>query len=136
LLLVVLRSYKVSTTGIPTIHFHSLISDIIPIPLNTIFLDTLSQVDLLACLALTDTSATLHSFILEEVLGTRTLCRFLRRNQYLLQHDIYGRFFTKQDLGRLRRAVEALRRREGDAFYTQVLPFLGPLIGLTPRSCP
>ena len=105
-----------------------------PIPLNTLFLDTLSQVDLLACLALTDASATLHSLILDEVLTARTLCHFLCRNQYLLQHDIYGRFITSQELGRLRRAVEALRRRHGDTFYAQVLPFLGPLIGLTPRT--
>ena len=108
-----------------------------PIPLNRVILDTIAEVDFLACLSLTNTSNTLRSFILDNVITPTSLCRFLQANQYLLHHDIYRRFISPHEGACLRRAVETLRHRSHrneDSFYTKILPTLGPLLAITPQS--
>ena len=67
-------------------------------PLNRVVLRALADVDFLAALALTGTSATLRMFIFEEVLIISTLARFLHENQYVLRHDIYHTIFSDKEI--------------------------------------
>ena len=109
------------------------IPDPMPLPLNSVFLTALADVDLITVLALTEASSSLYHFILEEALSISALCRFLRKNQYVFQHDqAYFRLFSNQEIILLHRAFEALRRRHGEYLYQQTVNCLGPLLGRTP----
>jgi hypothetical protein len=100
-------------------------------PLIREILCGLAEVDFVAALALTETSATLYHFIFGQVVTARLLCDFLQQNQYALHHDIYGSQFSNREIALLHRAVEFFRHREND-FYDKIIPFLGPLIAHTP----
>jgi len=65
-------------------------------PLVREFLCALGEIDFLAVLSLTETSATLYYFIFEQVLTTSMFCDFLRQNQYSLHHDIFGSLFSNE----------------------------------------
>ena len=109
------------------------IPDPMPLPLNRVFLTALADVDLVTVLVLTETSSSFYHVILDEVLTISTLCRFLRKNQYVLQyHQMYFRLFSNQEILLLHRAFEALRRRHGEWLYQQTVDCLGPFLGRTP----
>ena len=106
-----------------------------PFPLNLVFLNALMDVDFVTTLLLTEVSASLYHFIFEEVLTMSSLCHFLRKHQYALQHDKdYFRLFSNQEIMLLHRAFEALRCRHGKSLYDQTVDCLGPLLARTPST--
>jgi hypothetical protein len=112
-------------------HTSELLTQIMTFPLIREILCALAEVDLLAALTLTETSATLYHFIFGQVVTAPLLCSFLQQNQFALHHDIYGSQFSHHDIALLHRAFEFFRHREND-FYDKTIPFLGPLIAHTP----
>ena len=103
-----------------------------PFPLNNVVLSALADIDLLAAVALTDTSSRLHHFILEQVITTSHICRFLRKYQCVLQHDLHHRMFTNKEIAWVHRAFEAVRHRNGPFLFRNTIDLLGPLISRTP----
>ena len=101
-------------------------------PINRVVLSTLADVDFLAALALTETSATLCKFILDHVVTMSTFSRFLREHQYILHHDKYERLFSFEEIIRLHRAFGALQSRHGVPLYEETFSVLGPLLSRTP----
>jgi hypothetical protein len=101
---------------------------------NWAVLRILADVDFLAVLALTDTSASLHYFVLEQIISSKSLCNFFREHLCVLRHDNFKRsflrrkgLFSNKEVVLLCRAVEAVRRRH-DTLYTEVRCFLSPLL--------
>jgi hypothetical protein len=104
-----------------------------PFPLNRVVLSVLADNDLFALLSLMDVSNSLHLFILDQVLTSSLLCRFMRENQYVLHHDVKrGELIPVQHVAWLSRAFEALRKRHGNHFYDDTYDFLGPLLSRVP----
>ena len=103
-------------------------------PLNRVVLRALADVDFLAALALTGTSATLRMFIFEEVLTISTLARFLHENQYVLRHDVYHTCFSDKEIASIHTAFTALQQRHGDELYHATVGSLGALISRTPLT--
>lgn len=101
-------------------------------PINTVVLATLADIDFLAALALAEASSHLQHLILDHVITITHLCRFLRKQQYVLFHDDYHLLFSDQEVVRLLRAFERLRLRHDDFLYEKVVEFLGPLISRIP----
>jgi hypothetical protein len=101
---------------------------VMPVPLNTVFLTALLDIDFLATLALADASSYLHYLIFDQVVTVTHLCRFLREQQYVLFHDDYVRLFSDREVVRIVRAVEKVRLRHGSVLYEQVVGLIGPLI--------
>src|SRR5277367_5666318 len=90
-------------------------------PLNREVFEAPAEVDFLAALAFTDTSATFYYLTLEHVITTSRLGRFLRENQYALHHDRNHINFTKKELVWVRRALLALQKRENEGPLHQKL---------------
>jgi hypothetical protein len=103
-----------------------------PFPTNRVVLESLIDIDFLACLALTDTCATLYDIILEQVVTLPKLCRFLRENQYALHHDHYHQHFSDKEVALLHRAFEVVQTKHGETLYDKTNGILGPLISRTP----
>jgi hypothetical protein len=103
-----------------------------PFPANRLVLESLIDIDFLACLALTDTCATLYHIILEQVVTLSNLCRFLRENQYALYHDQNHQHFLDKEIVLLHRAFEVVQTKHGEALYDKTEGILGPLISRTP----
>src|SRR5277367_4171401 len=102
-------------------------------PLNREVFEAPAEVDFLAALAFTDTSATFYYLTLEHVITTSRLGRFLRENQYALHHDRNHINFTKKELVWVRRALLALQKRENEGPLHQKLEaYLGPLFSRLP----
>jgi hypothetical protein len=104
--------------------------------LNRVVLSCLAEIDLLAVLALADTSSTLRQFIHDQVLTSSLLSRYLRGDQYVLHHDAqYSRLIPSQQVAYLVRAFETLRSRNSETakrIYDESIGCFGPLLGLIP----
>lgn len=102
--------------------------------LNRVLLDALTQVDLLATLALSYcTSHNLDDFVFNNVISASLIASFLRQHQYALFHDSYKNHFSPREVALLRYAVRRLQAQlDHDSLFNTVGEFLGPLIACTP----
>jgi hypothetical protein len=114
--------------------FHHRISSphlTMPFPASRVVLETLAFVDLLATLALAETSSSLRNLILNQVVGKSMITRFLRENQYSLYHDNHGKHFSNKEIALIHQAFAVVQSRHGLTLYDETAGFLGALIAQT-----